>query len=58
MAKLTKAYVAEASCNQLLMIKIAIYLFAQDQNASNCINVCTYVQVRIFRQNNSINNKL
>ena len=39
MAKLMKAYVAEASCSQLVMIKIAIYLFAKDQNASNCINV-------------------
>ena len=34
-----KAYVAETLCSQLLMIKIAVYLFAQDQIASNCINV-------------------
>ena len=38
--KLTKAYVAETLCSQLLMIKIAIYLFAQDQIARYCINVC------------------
>ena len=30
---------AETLCSQLLMIKIAVYLFAQDQIASNCINV-------------------
>ena len=35
-----KAYVAETLCSQLLMIKIAVYLFAQDQIASYCINVC------------------
>ena len=40
-----KAYVADTLCSQLLMIKIAIYLFAQDQIASYYINVCTYVQV-------------
>ena len=34
-----KAYVAETLCSQLLIIKIALYLFAQDQIASNCINV-------------------
>ena len=39
MAKLMKAYVAETSCSQLVMNEIGIYLLAQDQNASNCINV-------------------
>ena len=34
-----EAYVAETLCSQLLMIKIAVYLFAQDQIASYCINV-------------------
>ena len=37
--KLMKAYVAETLCSQLVMIKIGIYLFAQDQIASNCVNV-------------------
>ena len=31
---------AKTLCSQLLIIKIAIYLFAQDQIASYCINVC------------------